>query len=702
MTELDRKGHARTKLLRLLAVFWLLFVGVAVLRLLQLQVFMGGYYRNQADGFQFKEVLLPGIRGEIFDTGGRCLAANHPSRNLYVEPKKVENIWRIAAVAEQLGICDRNRAIKKIRSGRQRVLLASMIDLGVAGRMMSKNLPGVVSTDRIMRFYPWRESLAHITGFVGVDAAGLAGLEKKHDRILAGVDGRIRYAAGASTGPDEYTVRPEPGSNLVLTIDAPLQDFAYRVLEEAVAAVGARSGSVVAIDPMTGAVRVACSVPSYDPNEFRKSKTSQHKLRAVLDTFEPGSTFKLVTMAAALDEGVCAPGDSFYCENGLWHMPIPGSRRTFRLRDDHKHETLSLTECLAFSSNIGLAKIAEKLGNRRLYEYSKKFGFGLTTGCGLEGEQPGILKPLDEWSGISLSRLAIGQELSVTTMQLAVAFSIIASEGRCMQPYIVKGVRDADGRWLERHEPRELRKPFVSPRTCRTLTAMLEQVVATGTGTDAAVPGLRTVGKTGTAEVMDRAAAPDRDKYNAVFAGFAPDLDPLLVVVVNINNIDEEEPHQGGEVAAPVFSRITEEYSRRLRIERERLVDSEQPLLEAVPGFRGMTVDAAKHLADDLGIRCGALGAGEYVSSQSVAAGTPLGREDVILYAGADTSAVRMVPDCVGLTARDAIDKMSTAGFRVTEISGSGVVIRQRPVPGETVEPLSACRLICSLKALVE
>lgn len=702
MTELDQKGPARIRLLRLLAVVWLLFAGVAALRLVQLQVFMGGYYREQADGFQFKEVLLPGIRGEILDSGGRLLAGNHPSRNLYVEPKNVENIWRIAAVADQLGICDRNRVVRKIRSGRDRVLLASMIDLGVARKMISKKLPGVVSTDRVMRFYPWRGSLAHLTGFVGVDAAGLAGLEKKYEGLLAGVDGRIRYAAGKSRGPVEYKVRPEPGLSLVLTIDAPLQDFASRILAEAVDEVDALSGSVVAINPFTGAVKIACSIPSYDPNEFRRSDVSSRKLRAVTDTFEPGSAFKLITMAAALNEGICSPGDSIDCEGGLWHMPIPGSSRTFRLRDDHEFEKLTAAGCLIHSSNIGLAKIAEKLGGRLLYEYCRKFGFGLTTGCDIDGEQAGRLRPLDEWSGISLSRLAIGQEVTVTTMQLATAFSIIASHGQSMQPYIVQGIRDVEGRWLERHEPREIRKPFLDSRTCSALTEMLAGVVEGGTGIEAAAPGVRTVGKTGTAEVMDRTIAPDRDKYNAVFAGFAPGLDPPLVVVVNINTIDRAKPHYGGDVAAPVFSRIIGEYSRRLRIERDRLVDEETPLLEAVPGFRGMTVEAAKLLADELGIRCGALGCGEYVASQSVPAGTPIGKEDVILYAGADTTLSPTVPDCVGLTARDAIGRMSAAGFRVTEISGSGIVARQRPAPGDSVEPLTACRLVCSLEALVE
>ncbi len=404
------------------------------------------------------------------------------------------------------------------------------------------------------RLHPHGALAAQVVGFVSPDGRGQEGIELMFEDALHGADGERVVSANArgylQTSPDGQVRPPEDGSDVVLTLDVKAQEVLERELERTVETTGAGSATGILMDPRTGDVLAIASWPSYDPARPRRSDPAQRRLRAVTDVNEPGSTFKVVAVAASLEEGLVEPETLIEsCEE----LELAGGHI---LHDDEDFGWVSVEETLTLSVNTATAQLARKTGPEALFDYARAFGFGCVTGVDLHGEVSGILRRPAHWSGRSLETISIGQEVAVTPLQLASAYAAIANDGVLMKPRLVREIRGAEGRVERTFRPSQVRR-VVSRETARTLRRMLANVVENGTGTEARIPGLAVAGKTGTAQWFDV----ERHRYDprrhvSTFAGFVPADDPVMVGVVVVDRPDGVG--YGGEVAAPCFRRIVE------------------------------------------------------------------------------------------------------------------------------------------------
>jgi cell division protein FtsI (penicillin-binding protein 3) len=429
----------------------LLFLGAIVLRLGYLQILRHDDLARLAERQYSKTIPLRPERGTIVDRNGYALAVSAPVESVYALPAR---IFDRAAVAAALApyLDERSRDIEqRLASDRPFVWVKVKIPPATAEAIRARRLPGIGTVPESLRFYPSRDLAAHVLGFVGRDDRGLEGVELAHDKILAGEAGLAlveRDALGREmTGQPTILKAPTPGTGIVLTLDAHVQYLAERELDAAWRATGAKAGMVLAMDPRTGEILAMAMRPTFNPNAYQVSTAEQWRNRAVTDPFEPGSTFKAILAAAALDEGVVRPGDRFYGEQGR----ITIFNRT--IRDWKKYGWLTFQQVLQNSSNVGAIKIGQQLGRERYYRHITEFGFGSLTGLGLPGESRGQLRSPARWSGLSLASISIGQEVSVTGVQLLAAFGALANGGRLMQPHVVRAVLDRNGREVRRTEP---------------------------------------------------------------------------------------------------------------------------------------------------------------------------------------------------------------------------------------------------------
>ena len=419
---------------------------------------------------------------------------------------------------------------------------------------------GVVMEGR--RFYPKGPLLSHVLGFAGMDGEGLEGVERRYESHLHG-EKRVtvlqRDALGRTVFPKGLTEQsPAPGHSLVLTIDEVIQYIAEKELEEAVTRTHAKSGTMIVLEPQTGALLALAISPRFDPNAVSALGPDRWRNRALTDAYEPGSTMKAIIAAAALEERVMRPETMVFGENG---------RMTVANTVIHDHEKLgwiSFAQVIQQSSNIGAAKTGMALGEQRLYQYLQAFGFGQRTDIDLPGEAGGLVKNPRDWGRRSVASISMGQEIGVTAIQMASAIAAIANGGVLMKPYLVSEIRDAHGRVLKQTLP-QVKRRVVSPETVRTVTAILEGVVTDGTGGKAAIPGFRVAGKTGTAQKIDpRTGTYSTSQFVGSFVGYVPANNPRLAMLVVI-----DEPHGeawGGTVAAPVFNRVGEQVLNYLSV----------------------------------------------------------------------------------------------------------------------------------------
>lgn len=418
------------------------------------------------------------------------------------------------------------------------------------------------------RSYPNGYLASHIIGFAGLDNVGLEGLEISFDKFLKGEPGWalfLRDARQKKLDLWEKMVLPKDGCSLVLTINEVIQYIAERELEKAFKTYHAQGASIVVMDPHTGAILALANRPTYDLNRHSSASKDQVRNRAICDLFEPGSVFKIVTASAALEEKKVSEDDKFFCENG--------SYRVFShvLHDHRPHGWLTFEEVIEQSSNIGTVKVAQILGPELLYRYIRLFGFGSKLGIDLPGEISGMAKEPRLWSKISISAIPIGQEIGVTTLQLAASISVIANGGQLMKPYIVSEIRDKYGETIKKFSPVLIHK-VISLDTAARVRRILAGVVEEGTGKLAQIPGFSAAGKTGTAQKLEPNGAYSHNKFVASFIGFAPAEDPLVAIAVVV---DQPHPYYfGGVVAAPVFKNVASDSIKYLK--------SNQPLNEVV------------------------------------------------------------------------------------------------------------------------
>ena len=627
--------NSRLILIAALAGVWFL---VVAFRLYDLQVRSYESYRARAQQQQQRVVTLHPPRGTIFDAKGRELAVSVEVSSAAAEPSAIED--PAAAARALAGLVDNQDLTKILSSGKGFAWIERKLDLPRAEALRKLDLPGIFFIQESKRYYPLRGLAAQVLGYVGTDNSGLAGLEFLYDGVVASEPGRRTVVRDARSGtvplPKLTSSAATPGQDLHLTLDAAIQHLVERELAKAIAESGAHKGMIVVLEPQTGAVLAMASYPMFDPNAFADSPQSHWRNQPVEDAFEPGSTFKMVTLAAALEAGVVDPLEQIDCEMGAIHL------NGVRIADHKPFGLLTTREIIAKSSNVGAIKLGYAAGRERLAETIQRFGFGRPTGIDLPSESSGIVRPLERWSKLSPAYISFGHSISVTAVQLTNAFAVIANGGRLLRPYVVAAI---GGRPAP--VPRVVGLP-ISPSSVLQVRSMLESVVLEGTAKSAALDGYRAAGKTGTAEKVIAGRGYAKGKYIASFVGFAPIRNPALVAAVIL---DEPWPrYHGGEVAAPVFQAIASQILLYLGVRPERGHDELWPSPPPDRLARTQPIEEPPH---------------SVVPRTAVPAGT--------------------VPDFAGLSARQAVTLSASVGLRLG-LNGHGTVDRQLPTPGTPLE----------------
>jgi cell division protein FtsI (penicillin-binding protein 3) len=549
----EEKVHVRLLIVAGVALLWMTAVFG---RLGYLQLIRHSDYLARAQRQQQRTIEITPKRGAVYDRNMHPLAMSVPVESAFAVPSEIgENkIMAARLLSNVLGI-PRDVLQTRFESSGSFVWILRKLPPDKAEAVRALNLKGVYLQSENQRYYPKRELGSHVLGFVDLDEKGLGGIEYgldslirgKSEKIVVMADARQRWFDGGSAQKDQ-------GANVILTIDEKIQYIAERELAAAIAKTHAMAGTVIVQNPNNGAILALANWPKFNPNSANEAKAEARMDRAVSAIYEPGSTFKLITLAAALDQNLTRPSEVFNCENGAVY--IAGHR----IRDHKPFGMLTVSDILAKSSDVGAIKVALRMGAPKFYEYIRAFGFGQQTGVDLPGESKGILRKLDNWSAISIGSVSMGQEVGVTPMQLVTAVSAIANGGTLYRPHVVAEVRRGSQSLpmtgvLAPGQPKEV----IRPETAATLRRLMEGVVLQGgTGTRARLDGWTAAGKTGSAQKID----PATGRYSptqliASFSGFAPINDPAVTILVSLDSPVGE--HEGGQVAAPVFKRIAEQ-----------------------------------------------------------------------------------------------------------------------------------------------
>ncbi len=544
-----RSKQANNRIRLLLVLLVLAFAGTFA-RAAWLQVVRGGELAAHAKSQHRLIVKIPAGRGTVFDRTGVQLAIGEQTTTIYANPREVLDAGKVARYAYELVGADANTLYPQLRDKRKQfVYVKRFADPAKAKLLEKKNFPGVYSYPEERRSYPQQTVGSQVIGYAGTENKGLGGLESTYDKQLTGRLGKqviVRDPIGRTI--DVISSTPEaPGKDVFTTIDHTIQANAEAVLRRTVSKWSAKNAVAIVLDPKTGGVLAMAQAPGYDANKTSATPFDLQRNRAVTDTYEPGSTFKLVTITAALSEGLVSPTTSFTLpyqyKYGLCYQC------TVHDAELRPTETLTVAEILSHSSNVGAVTLAQKLGPERVAEWVERFGFGRTTGIDFPGESPGFVLPLDQWSDPTIGNVPIGQGISVTPIQMASVYAAVANGGVWTQPHLVSTVGG-------RPAGHSKRRRILSPEVNAQLKQMLTCVVAcdAGTGNEAAIPGYTVAGKTGTAQKPDGRGGYSSYNYDATFVGMVPATNPKLVVLVMV-----DEPRGsifGGVVAAPAFAEI--------------------------------------------------------------------------------------------------------------------------------------------------
>ena len=544
-------GRIKTRILLLGIVFTIFFSAIAA-RAVHLHLFMGPWLSQKADGQVKRSVKSLGDRGVIYDSNLGKMALSIDMTSIGAHPEQIEDVAATARALSKALALDQKELTGKLNLKTPFVWIQRHIAPQKVDMIKDLNLSGVVFKSEKSRFYPYKTMASQVVGFSGVDGRGLEGLEFYYDRFLEGQQTQfkvVRDALGRGLGLEsDPSIDDYSGKNIILTIDRRVQYIAESVLAEAVVENRAKNGIAVVMLPKTGAIIALAHYPFFNPNTYSQFSKETWRNRAITDPYEPGSTLKIFSAAAALEYGVSGPHTIFYCENGRYRV----GRNT--VHDTHPYQWLSLEQIIKYSSNIGAAKLSEIVGTKNQYDMLKKFGFGEKTGIDCPGETPGMLSTYQRWSKIDAAAIAFGQGISVSAVQLIAAISAIANDGILMKPYIVEAITDKNGALIKKFGPQPVRR-VVSSETAITLTKMLEKVTEPGgTGVQAALEGYKVCGKTGTAQKIGDSGTYEKGRYVSSFIGFVPAENPEAAILVIID--EPKKAHYGGVVAAPAFKQI--------------------------------------------------------------------------------------------------------------------------------------------------
>lgn len=548
-------------------------------RLVYLQIFSYGKFARQAEHQQQRAIRLSPKRGVIYDRAGRELAMSVLVDSAFAVPTEVKDLPTAIHLVTRITGEDYNVVIADCRNHKTFCWVARKGDDETIQRIKSLNLQGIHFQKEPKRFYPARELAAQVLGSVGMEDSGQSGIEHSFDDELSGHPGKMFISVDArKQWFSDVAKQPEPGENLVLTVDKNIQFIAEKELEQAISDTHAIAGTVIVENPHTGEILALANRPTFNPNSRKQITPAALTNRAVSYVYEPGSTFKLVTISAALEEKLTNPDELFDCQMGS--IVFNGRR----IHDSKPHGILPVWGVLAESSDVGAIKIALRLGEDRFYKYIRAYGFGQQTGIELPGETRGLTKPPSRWSRVSIAAISMGQEIGISPLQLAGLVSTFANDGIWVAPRIVAGTLppNTDPKNTPQtvaFHPANSRR-VISPYTAAEMRAMMQKVVLEGTGRKAILEGYSSAGKTGTAQKVDPATgAYSKTKYIGSFAGFAPVNNPQIVVAVILDSA--VGLHQGGQVSAPVFHRITQQVLEYMHVPHDLPLAPQHQLLMA-------------------------------------------------------------------------------------------------------------------------
>lgn len=559
--------------LGLVFFFYLLILFIISFRLLNIQILNNRYFIKLAESQHYLTKNLLPQRGNIYDRNLKILALSLKLFSVYAVPRQIEDkIGTAKQLASVLNL-DEQLVLERLTRDKLFVWIKRNIEEKDINKIRQLKLKGVDFFKESKRYYPNGELACHVLGFAGIDEEGLDGVELYYDNYLKGKIGRrslLRDAKQRELPAFEYEYIPViDGYNLVLTIDEVIQHIVEQELDEAIEKNNAKAASIVVMDPYTGEIYALANHPHYNLNYFGKSLPEERRNRAISDFFEPGSTFKIVTACAALEEGRVSLNDKFFCENG--NYKIAGHI----LHDHQPHGWLTFVEVVEKSSNIGVVKVAQTLGGNLIYNYIQKFSFGKPTGIDLPGETAGFVRQFSQWSKLSISAIPIGQEVCVSSLQMARAIAVIANGGFLVEPRLCQKIIDNKGEIIQEFKPPSVSvQQTISSQTAQTMKQILKGVVDKGTGRSASIEGYEVAGKTGTAQKVEPTGGYSHQRFVASFIGFAPVENPRFVIVVIF---DEPRPvYYGGVVSAPVFKKIAENMLKYMDVPKTKTLISKK------------------------------------------------------------------------------------------------------------------------------
>ena len=654
----QRSPRLRWLVVWVLAVVWL----VAVLaRVSYLQLFCYSEYFARAQRQQQRTFEISPKRGQILDRQGRELAVSLPMDSVFADPAEISDAEMVARLLSHVLDVPADDLETKIREARTPVRLAKKLPPETVERINAMNLRGVFFQKENRRVYPQRELAAHVLGFVDVDEKGLGGIEHSLDKLIRGRPGRVMVMAdGRRHWYDRRESAADPGASVVLSIDETIQYIAEKELARAIEQTRAKNGVVVVQHPNTGELLAVANWPTFDPNHAGAYPDEVRMNRAVTAAYEPGSTFKLITLTGAIENGITNPNELIDCQMGT--ILVAG-----RLIHDHKpFGILSVRDVLAKSSDVGTIKIALRLGGPKFFETIRDFDIGQPTGIELPGENRGLLRPLENWSANSIGSLAMGQEVSATPVQMVSAVSAIANGGMLYRSRVVHEIRGDALATLRAHpEPTQA----TDAKTAATIREMMENVILNGTGKPAQLDGYTAAGKSGTAQKIDPATGRySKSQYIASFVGFAPVNEPVLTILVALDS--PVGAHFGGDVGGPVFKRIAEQTLAYLDVPRDVPMPSDVDMAKNLR--RAPHLVSAPHSGAD----------GNEANFQAIAK-NDLAQQGARTVAFAEDETV-VVPPMAGESIRGVTEECSRLGL-VPSLIGNGVALEQSPEAGTSV-----------------
>ena len=651
-------------------------------QLYNIQIRDGKEYQSRGNQQGISREILPALRGNIFDTNGIPITRNITRYTIAADPTQIKNKQSLSNLLSKITRKPARNYVNKLNEKGNFVYLERNLPKNIAEPIIEKNIPGVIIQRFARRSYPQKNVGGQLIGFTNVDGVGLSGIEQLFDKNLTGTDGWIEKQR---TGLGETNLKnslpklnPIDGADIKLTINIAYQSILQEEINTQFKNTNAISATGIIINPQSGAILAVASVPDFNPNIPNKAATENQKIRAITDQFEPGSTFKFVAATAAIDKNLVDISDEFNCENGSFQY------KNITVSDHKPYGVLTFGEIVEYSSNIGIIKVASQIGKNKLFKFIQKYGFGQPTNIGITGESSGTLRNLRNWSKISLAEIAMGHEIGVTALQLAMAYAAVANDGILLKPYVVKNIFNAKGDTIFIGKPKAIRK-VADSNVMQQLSQLLVNVVDSGTGVAANINGWQVAGKTGTAQKFINGAY-SHSKYVSNFVGYLPASKPQLLCAIVIDE-PKKGYHWGGTGAAPVFKKVM----KRI-INLDDSIKPPKQIIDETESFNPILVENNKTNGKNIFNEQPVLLSSKATEPKSMikTIAKPITKSTNNLISREN---VTVVPNVVGMSLKKAIMTLQQSGLELKFV-GSGTVVQQSPKAGTKLTN----GIICSIE----